>query len=86
MGCSQLQRFWLYSIAPPAAAVPIPGMLPRGVREEMLQVRAGSLRLASVPLELRVREVEWWLGRNSAGHLNPKTHVQRFMRQEALWL
>ena len=30
--------------------------------------------------------MEWWLGRNSAGHLNPKTHVQRFMRQEALWL
>ena len=51
-----------------------------------MQVRAGSLRLASVPLELRVREVEWWLGRNSAGHLTSKTHVQRFMRQEALWL
>ena len=61
MGCSELQRFWLYALTPPTPAVPIPGMLPRGVREDMLQVRAGSLRLGSVPLELRVREVGWWL-------------------------
>ena len=46
-------------------------------------MRAGSLRLGSVPLELRVREVQWYLGRNSAGHLNPRTNVQQFMRQEA---
>ena len=61
VGCSELQRFWLYSLTPPPPAVPIPGTLPRGVREDMLQVRAGSLRLGSVPLELRVREVEWSL-------------------------
>ena len=46
-------------------------------------MRAGSARLRSVPIELRVREVGWYLGRNAAGHLNEATNVSRFMRQEA---
>ena len=76
VGCSSQQRFYLYTIAPPAAGV--------RVRHEMMLVRAGSARLDSVPMELRVREVEWYLGRNAAGHLSTRTHVGRFMRREAL--
>ena len=76
VGCSSQQRFYLYTIVPPAAGV--------RVRHEMMLVRAGSARLDSVPMELRVREVEWYLGRNAAGHLSTRTHVGRFMRREAL--